>query len=560
MKQDDFDVVVIGSGAGGGASAWALAENGIRVLVIEAGPAYDPFRDYLLDRPDWEQTRFPDRARHKARYTFGKMQSLDPGHDTLRSWNHVTGPMNTSERRSPADAGYHHVRGVGGSTLAFSGEAQRLNPASMKMKSRFGVATDWPFDYQELEPYYTIAEKVIGVAGPAGDSIRPRSKPFPLPPHSVSYAGTKVVAGGRKLGLHFVPNTLAILSRPYDNRPDCNYCAACNRGCPRADKGSVDVTFMRKVAASGYCAVLPDSVVTYVEAGPDDRVRAVLYADARGTVHRVQTRTLIVSCGAVETPRLLLASRSPNCPDGLANESGQVGRNFMELLSWVGSGIHPEPLASFRGVTADIICWDYNAPDRIPSVPGGCRFSTATAEADLLGPINYALRVAKGWGRAHRLEMKRVFGHALSVGSIGESLPNSRSFIDLDPASRDEFGIPRARINSFVDETGVHRLLFMAEKVREILKASGAEEIFEEYGTYDFFSSTHVFGTCRMGNDPGESVVNPFLRSHRWKNLFIADASVFPSSGGGESPSLTIEALAIRTAMHIRDLFGKGEL
>jgi choline dehydrogenase-like flavoprotein len=308
------------------------------------------------------------------------------------------------------------------------------------------------------------------------------------------------------------------------------------------------VTFIRKARASGYCSVLTGASVTRIEAGADDRVRGVHYRDSKGNEQFLKTPQLVVSCGAVETPRLLLASSSVHAPDGLANESGLVGRNFMETLAWISSGLHPERLGSFRGLPADSICWDYNAPDSIDGVIGGCRFSTGVAEAGLNGPSAYAQRVVGGWGLAHKKAMREQFGRVLTVGSIGESLPNAGSFVDLDPEAKDSNGVPLARIHSHLEESEIKRLAFMAETTRAILKASGVEELVEEHGTYDFFTSTHVFGTCRMGKDPALSVVDDQGRSHRWQNLHIMDASVFPSTGGGESPSLTIEALALRTA------------
>jgi choline dehydrogenase-like flavoprotein len=343
-----------------------------------------------------------------------------------------------------------------------------------------------------------------------------------------------------------VANSLAALSAPYDGRPACNYCGNCNRGCPRTDKGSVDVTFLRQALATGKGSVRPRCEVTQIEAGDDDRVAAVVYRDADGKEHRIAAKAVVVACGAVETPRLLLLSKSRHAPEGLANETGLVGRHFMETLLWVSSGLHPGPLGSHRGLPSDSICWDYNAPDAVPGVIGGCRFSSNVAEADLLGPINYAARVVRGWGKAHKRAMREVFGNALSVGAIGESLPNAKSFVDLDPEARDANGLPLARIHSVLPERELRRLDFMAGKSREILEASGVGEIFEEYGSYDSFSATHVFGTCRMGRDPGESVVDP--------------ASVFPSSGGGEAPSLTIEALAIRGADHLAGLMKRREL
>lgn len=558
MAGADFDVVIIGSGAGGGASAWALTSQGIRVLVLEAGPAYDPFADYLLHTPRWEQVLFPDRAKRKGRYTFAPLQKLEPRWQTLRSWNHRSDEKKAQETR--VGWRYHHVRGVGGSTLHFAGEAHRLHPDAMKMRTRFGVAADWPLDYAELEPFYSEAERILGVAGPKENPIRWRSGPFPLPPHGLSYSSTKLEAGCRRLGLNWVPNSVAALSAPYDGRPGCNYCANCARGCPRTDKGSVDVTFIKKAVATGLCTILTECQATRVVAGPSDRVTGVEYVNAKGQTQRASGRVIVVACGAIETPRLLLASSNRHAPNGLANESGHVGRHFMETLFWVTSGLHAEPLDSYRGLPSDSACWDFNAPDAIPGIIGGCRFSPSTAEADLLGPINYARRVVKGWGKQHKQEMRRVFGRALAVKAIGESLPNPGSYIDLDPSAKDELRIPLARIHSQLDDTELRRLEFMAKTARGILNASGVKSLFEEYGAYDTFSSTHVFGTCRMGTDPRETVVDRYGRSHRWRNLFVADASVFPSSGGGEGPSLTIEALALRTAAHIHDSRKRGEV
>ena len=552
------DVVVVGSGAGGGACAYGLARRGVRVLLLETGPAYDPLADYRLDRADWEVDRFPHKVDWRGRQTVAPLQELDPRWQQLSSWNAVGGPMNRSGRR--ANWGYHHVVGLGGSTLHFTGEAHRMHPRAMKMRALFGVGADWPLDYSDLEPYYAEAERVLGVAGPREDKGRPRNKPPPLPAHPLSFASAKLGAGCRKLGLSWTPNSLAALSAPYDGRPGCNYCGNCQRGCPRLDKGSVDVTFLAKARASGKLTVRTECTVTRIEAGAGDRAAAVHCTDAQGQTHRHATPALVIACGAVETPRLLLASAGKHAPAGLANESGQVGRNFMETHAWVSSGLHPEALGSHRGIPADAICWDYNAPDAIPNVIGGCRFTAGMAEADLVGPINYADRLVPGWGRAHKRAMRDSFGHVLSIAAVGESLPHAQSFVDLDPARKDRHGVPLARIHSFVAEQEARRLEFMATTARGILEASGVTRLVEEFGTYDAFNATHVFGTCRMGVDPRHSVVDGSGRSHRWKNLFVVDASVFPSSGGGEGPSLTIEALALRAAEKLAELGKRGEL
>lgn len=545
MSTGDIDAIVIGSGAGGGAMAYALTHAGLRVLLLEAGPSYDPRRDYGLDRDDWEQRRFPHKVATAGRQSFAPMQKLSSMHDDIRSWSRISGHMVEGPER--AAWAYHHVVGLGGSTLQYTGEAHRLHPAAMRLRAQFDAGADWPLTYAELEPYYLDAERITGVAGPPQDALRPRSHPFPLPPHAPSYASQVLARGCALLGYSWTPNMLAALSRPYDGRPGCNYCANCNRGCPRRDKGSVDVTFIRRAHQSGRCEIRTGWRVTYLETGAEDRVAAVHARNGNGEELRFVARIVVLAAGAVESPRLLLASAGVGAPDGIGNDDGQLGRHFMESIAWVTSALHPEPLGSHRGLPSDSICWDFNAPDAHPDFVGGCRFSPATAEADLVGPLNYARRVVGGWGRSHKAQMADTFGRVLSLGSFGEQLPNSKSYIDLDPTQRDSDGVPLARIHSHLCDDDFARLRFMASRTRAILAAAGAETIIEEYGTADAFSSTHVFGGCRMGSDPRTSVVDADCRSHRWRNLYIADASVFPSTGGGEAPALTIEALALRT-------------
>jgi choline dehydrogenase-like flavoprotein len=363
-----------------------------------------------------------------------------------------------------------------------------------------------------------------------------------------SFAARTLGKGATRLGLGWQANSRAALSEPWNGRPPCNHCGGCNKGCPRGDKGSADVTFVAAAVASGRCIVRPESPVVRIEAGGDDRVRAVLVGRPDGSVERIAAPAVVLACGAIETPRLLLAS------DGLGNESGEVGQNFMDTL-WLAVGaLHGEPQHGRRGLPNDAICWDFNAPDAIPGVIGGCRFYNAAGENEGGGLAAFALRAVPGWGRAHAQAVRRLWGHALYIGAIGESLPNRDSRVDLDPAMRDRFGMPVARISSFLGEADVARLRFMAKTSHALLAASGAERIFESYSSWDRFSATHVFGTCRMGDDPASSVVDAYGRSHRWRNLWIADASVFLSSGGGEAPSLTIQALALRTANRIQKI------
>ena len=256
----------------------------------------------------------------------------------------------------------------------------------------------------------------------------------------------------------------------------------------------------------------------------------------------------VLAAGAIQTPRLLLANRSRQHPHGLANSSRQVGRNFMESVFWSSTGIVPDLGNSHVGLPSDAICWDFNGPQGIPDVIGGCRFHSAVQEIGLVGPIAYASRIVKGFGRALKEGVRNQFGHCLSVGAFGEFLPNDESRVDLDPTRKDAFGMALPRIHSHLGQPEISRLRFMAAQSRRLLQEAGASTLVEEYGAWDLFSATHVFGTCRMGASAANAVVDAQGRSHDHPNLYITDASVFPSSGGGEAPSLTIQAFALRAA------------
>ncbi len=543
-KQKTYDFVVIGSGPGGSPFAWRLANKGLKVLVLEAGTKYDPSKDYSLAKNDWELERFPVRT--KLGYEFGESQTLDQKYIHLRSWNKANGNINNSDKRRYVD--YQHVIGVGGTTLHYQGESHRIHPTSFKTKSKFGKGYDWPIEYKDLDPYYTEAEKIIGVAGPRSIPGRSGTVNYPLPPHKLGYSSQVMEKVCKKLGYNLVPNSVAILSQPYRNTAPCNYCSGCVWGCPRKDKGSVDVTFVPLAEKTGNCEIRQNAFVSRIEVQNvlgKKVATGVHYFDKEGKENFVSAKNIAVACGAVQTPRLLLNSD--------INASGQVGKNFMETLFYEVVAMHPERLDSYRGIPMDSIIWDWNESSVNNGIySGGFRLFPTAGSA--MGPISYATHYFDDWGKSFVDNIDKWFGHAVAMGGIGEFLPNKNSFVTISDKRKDKHGIPIPIIQSFLSESELNTLDRMAKKCKEILRESGTDQFVEVFSTYDLFAATHVFGTCIMGNDPDTSVVNPELRSHEVSNLFVTDASVFPSSGGGEAPSLTIEALSLRAA----DLFLKN--
>ncbi len=543
---DHYDAVIVGSGAGGAAAAWRLTTSGLKVLVLEAGPTFDPQVDYPLNKPGWEVRGFPVKTGSQTRITYGDLGRPNLDYPDLTSWSLGGLPWQHTRDRRNTRVGYSYVMGVGGSTLHYVGEAHRLHPDAFQLSSLTGAGINWPTTYAELEPYYSLAEDRIGVAGDDSDTDRWRSHPYPLPAHPLSPGAKTLVQAGARVGQNWTINPRAALSESYRGRPPCNYCGQCSRGCPLGDKGSVDVTFLKDAMETGLLTLISEAVVTRLLAGRHGKVTH-LDVIHKGTRRRIETPTLVLAAGAVQTPRLLLMSADSEQPLGLANSSDQVGRNFMETLYWQSAGLVPGLSGGHLGLPSDAVFWGPSRPGQLNGTAGGFRLNHATAEIGFTGPVSYATRLIGGFGKQFKDAVRQGFGSGIAVGAIGQVIADERSRVTLDTNARDALGLPVARISSVLTKESLQLLRHMATETRKVIKAAGAA-ITEETGSMDEFRASHVFGTARMGTASGTSVVTARGRSHDHPNLWIADASVFPTSGGGESPGLTIMSLALRTA------------
>lgn len=560
-EEKEVDVCIIGSGAGGAPVAYALGKAGFSVVILEAGRRYDP-NEYHLAQKDWERYPYPQPfidpklGNKKELYTYSIPEELNPNYKKLRSWSKAQGHLNKSDRRMPPHI--DRAKGVGGTTLHYQGEAHRFSPFGFKSKSSYGVGDDWPITHQDLEPYYDRAEKLLGVAGMDGNPFKPPRGPFPNPPHELSCASKRVKVGFDKLGLHLWPNYLNITSRPFDGRPPCNYCNGCFLGCMMRAKGSMDVTLIPKAEATGKVEVRPNSVVREITINEKGKVDGVIYFDSNNLEKRQKSKIVVLSASALESPRLLLNSKSSLFPEGLANNSGMVGKDFMETIIYSNTVIFSEQIDSYKGLQIDSRAWDYNEPRKESSFIGGVVFGISALE--LLGPLSYAQRIAPGWGREHKEFIIKYFGHAINVFAIGEQLPSEENKITIDPEIKDYYGIPVAKVATRLSNNDLEMLSFMQRKCNEIVEAAGAVEKVREFSAYDLSLISHLGGTCRMGTDPNKSVLNPYCQTHDVKNLFVIDSGCFVTQGGGDSPSLTIHAIALRASDYIISESKKGNL
>ncbi len=529
-QQEPVDVCIVGAGAGGSAVAKVLAEAGLHVVMLEAGRRFNP-GDYTTWRPDFEVTGPhvfdpPDPARD--RYTWGSKRWFN----------------------------YTRVKGVGGSTLAFVGVIPRLHPSDFGLRRREGIAVDWPLTYDDLEPYYTQVEQVIGASGTdkGNPFAPPRSNPFPTPPHPWNCGSKVLKRGADKLGWHLVPSPVAMPSKPWRDRPAAIGCGTCRLGCLIRAKGSADVTFIPAAEATGNLTLISNAMVRKINVDPAGRARSVVYFDKDGQEQEQPARLIILAGNAIETPRLLLLSKSSRFPHGLANSSGVVGRYFMEHIAVFSWAYFEQRLDAYKGIPAGGVVHDFYETNPANDFVRGYALEVNNG---WLWPISTARRLP-GWGTAHKKRMQQVFGHLVGLGSVGEQLPDRRNRIELDRRVVDIYGLPVPRITNEPRENDRRLIVDIQEKMRQLWEAAGAAELIIE-PTYVPGGSSHYMGGCRMGDDPATSVVNRWQQAHDVPNLFIADGSVFPT-GGSVNPALTIQALALRAGEHIVAEAKRGNL
>jgi len=420
---------------------------------------------------------------------------------------------------------------------------------------------DWPITYDELEPYYTQAEWELGSSGERVNSpfFAPMSKDYPVPPVPEKASGALFKTAAGKLGLTCVPGPLAIITRGYMGREGCVNCGMCSGfGCHVRARSSTAVTMLPLAVASGNCEIRTSSYVREISTDNRGRVTGAVYFGADRQEVFQRAKAVVLSANASESARLLLLSTSARFPDGLANSNGVVGKYLMLGGGAGASGLFEHPLNDYKGVVSGTGIIDYVPSDPKRGFYGGGRMTSRGFDT----PISYGLRsLSPGsprWGKAYKQALREESRHTMAVSCFVTQLPLETNRVDLDTEVKDDWGLPAMRITSQSHPDDFKAMEFFRQKSLEVLEAAGATKTWSN-PVRDATGGAHNRGTCRMGNDPGTSVVNKLHRAHDVPNLFVVDGSNLVT-GGRNHPTLRIQALAFRAADHLVNAARKGDL
>jgi choline dehydrogenase-like flavoprotein len=568
MKNIIYDICIVGSGAGASPVAYTLAKAGAKVLVLEKGP-------WLT-----EKEFFKDELAISIHDAYSPKLS-DEQHVIEEEFHHEDGES-FWQGEATSDSGWTWWNGnvVGGSSNFMSGYFHRLKPIDFRLKTEFGAidganVADWPISYDELEPYYAMVEREVGVSGRVVEHPHqePRSTDFPYPPIAELPMSSWIDKAAMSIGYHAIPVPRAILSQSAMGRRSCEYSGYCSSyGCSSGAKGSGRAALLNHAVASGNCTIKPNAKVYKIATDSKGEITGVHYYDSMGREQSVSAKTYVVACQAVETSRLLLASKGEKFPNGLANNNGQVGKNLLFSGGGTGSGdflfedLNDQQVSELKQVgpfvNRALQDW-YKIDDKA--------FSGANSQGKAKGgtidflfhqnPIARARGTQWGsdeqgndkllWGEALKQSMKHEFTSykTLRFEVFNDWLPTDDCFVTLDDEVRDKWGDPVAKVRIGYHNHDLEVGAYLSQKAEKLLDALGAKNISSSVSGYP--ATNLMAGGCRFGNDPKTSVLDKNCQAHEVDNLYITDGSFMPT-GGSVPYTFTIYANAFRVADRIK--------
>jgi choline dehydrogenase-like flavoprotein len=563
--QFEPDVVIVGSGAAGGMAAYVLTRAGVKVLILEAGRDYDPAAEAAMFKWNYEA---PLRASTTTDKHFGFYDATANG-----GWE-VPGEPYTNAPGSVFR--WWRSRMLGGRTNHWGRHVPRFGPYDFKSHSRDGLGMDWPISYDDVAPYYDRTEKLIGVYGAnAGLENHPDSSPGILhAPPKPRVTELMIKAGANALGIPCVPARYAVLTKPIDHphapRQACFYATPCGRGCAIGAAFQSTTSLLPMAMGTGKARIITNAMVSRIVTGADGKARGVEYFGKDGASHFVKARAVVLAASACESARLLLNSKDAKNPQGLANSSGQVGRNLMDTTGTNITGHIPalenRPRYNEDGAEMAhlyIPWWLYKeqAAGKLDFPRGyhyeiGGRFGQPGPGLSLGG-------MEDGYGLQLKEDARRYYGAQLSFTVRGEMIPNADSYCELDSDVKDKFGIPVLRFHWKWSDHEVRQIAHGMQTAKDIIERLGGKVIGPiprpEQAIAVGGWIIHEVGATRMGSSAADSVTDGYGRTWDVDNLVVVDGGVF-TTNAHKNPTLTIMALAWRSMDHLADRMRKGDI
>ncbi|REL25278.1 GMC family oxidoreductase [Thalassotalea euphylliae] len=559
-----YDICIVGSGAGASPVAYTLAKAGAKVLVLEKG-AWLTEKEFYKDelaislRDAYNPSLADERHVIEEEYERNDGSTYWQGESTENSgWSFWNGNV------------------VGGSSNFMSGYFHRLKPVDFKLKSTYGAVEganveDWPISYDELEPFYTMVDEQVGVSGKVvkHPHQEPRSKDFPYPPIAEHPVSSWIDKAASDLGYHPIPVPRAVLSQPAMGRQSCEYSGYCSSyGCSSGAKGSGRAALLNHAVATGNLTIKPNAKVFKIDSDEQGKITGVAYYDAKGKTQKVQASIYVVACQAVETSRLLLASKGPKFPNGLANNNGQVGKNLVFSAGGTGRGdfdfdqLTDEQVAQLTAVGPFVnrALQDWYEIDDKAFAGVNKNGKAKGGTIDFLFHQNPIARAMGSqydeddqlvWGEQLKANLKQEFTtyRTLRFEVFNDWMPNDDCFVSLDEEVTDKWGDPVAKVRIGYHQQDLEVGEYISKKAETVLKELGATNVYSSVSSYP--PSNLMAGGCRFGNDPKTSVLDKHCRAHEVDNLFVTDGSFMPT-GGSVPYTYTIYANAFRVAEQIK--------
>jgi choline dehydrogenase-like flavoprotein len=569
-----YDVVIVGSGAGGGMAAKVLTEAGAEVLLLEAGPMWDSTEGKMFQWPYMSPRRGAPTER-----PFGEFDAAFGG------WE-IEGEPYTKVAGTQFD--WFRSRMLGGRTNHWGRISLRFGPLDFRRKSIDGLGDDWPITYDDVKPYYDKVDQLVGIFGTKEGIYNEPDGIFMPPPKPRCYE-VMVKKGCDKLGIPVIPSRLSILTRPHNGRAACHYCSQCNRGCSTHSNFSSPSVLIPPALKTGKLKIIANAMAREVTVNKEGLASGVSYISKDNLQeYHVQAKTVVLAAGACETARLLLNSKSSRFPNGLANSSGTVGKYLMDSTGTSVTGFFPQMMNGVPhnedgtgGMHMYMPWWlndskkldfprgyhiEFGGGRRLPNwgFMGGIHGYNAyiTPEHNTQGTygsqnkLDPAQLVGGGYGKQLKEDYRRFYGATIGFAGRGEAIAFKENYCEIDPGVVDKFGIPVLRFHYKWSDYEYKQVKHMQETFREIIETMGGVAMSamptkeQGYGIEAPGRIIHEVGVARMGNDPKTSVLNKYGQAHDVKNLFVNDAASFVSQAD-KNPTWTILALSWRTSEYL---------